>query len=192
MKKRAYRSTLALAFVFAAVIAVPSGPSVAGGQWVHVRAVDGRGKQETVRINIPISLVEQVLPAIETKELKQGRIRLGEKDIDGVDLHAIWNAVRAAEDAEFVTVESADETVRVSKSGEYLLVRATGSAGKPESVDVRLPLDVVDALLSAPPGELNLQAAIKALKSRGDGELVSIDGHDGTVRIWIDRKSGSK
>ena len=165
--------------------------------WIHVRVLGGGEKQENVRVNIPMSLVEKVLPAVESEDLRQGRIRLHEKDVRGIDLRAVWDAVRKSEDAEYVTVESEGQTLHVSKSGGYVLVKSDEAGGgsghrSRANVSVRMPMDVVDALLSAPPGELDLQAAVKAMKSHGSGELVSIDGPDGTVRIWIDEKSESR
>jgi len=67
-----------------------------------------------------------------------------------------------------------------------------GDGEKPEKVDVKLPLPVVDALLSGPDDELNFPAAVKALKERGDGELVAVTDRSTVVRIWIDGRNGSE
>ncbi len=56
-----------------------------------------------------------------------------------------------------------------------------------ESVDVRVPERVVDALLSGEGDELNLEAAIHALVEEGEGELVTVTSQDERVRVWVDR-----
>jgi hypothetical protein len=48
---------------------------------------------------------------------------------------------------------------------------------------------VVAALLSGSGDELNVGAALEALVRRGEGELLTVNGDDETVRIWIDARS---
>jgi hypothetical protein len=163
-----------------------------GESWLHVRVSEGSGTPETVRINLPLSIVEKVLPAIETEVLQGGRLRLPEEKLEGIDLRALWEAVRSAKDAEYVTVESGSENVRIRKSGGYLLVEASERGARKEQIEIRLPLEVVDALFSSEPGTLDLKAAFAVLKSRGEGEIVRVSAEDSSVRIWIDDKSESR
>ena len=91
-------------------------------QWIHVRVVNTGEKGETVRINVPMSFAEAVLPAICAEKLNHGKVKFGEK-IDDIDLRAVFQAVRDSPDNEFVTVEKQDESVRVAKAGGNLLVK---------------------------------------------------------------------
>ena len=59
-------------------------------------------------------------------------------------------------------------------------------------VEVKVPMKVVDALLSAGKDELDIVAALHALSSYGDTELVSVKDYDNTVRVWIDSKNISE
>ena len=52
-------------------------------------------------------------------------------------------------------------------------------------VQVRMPLVVVDALLSGEGETIDINAAIGQLKGQR-GEIVTGDGSDSQVRIWID------
>jgi hypothetical protein len=79
----------------------------------------------------------------------------------------------------------------VSKSGDLLLIRVRED-GDEEKVEVKIPIAVVDALLSAPDGKLNLAAAIKALGEHGHGDLVTVRDRESHVRIWIDGANTSK
>ena len=145
-----------------------------------------------MRVNVPLSLLESVAPLLQDAHVQKGKMKVGDRDLDRAKLRELWEAVRHSQDGEYVTVESTEETVRVAKSGDYLVVKVRGDREKPEKVDVKLPLPVVDALLSGPDDELNFVAAVKALKERGDGELVAVTDRSTVVRIWIDGKNGSE
>jgi len=49
----------------------------------------------------------------------------------------------------------------------------------------------VDALLSAGKDELDIVAALRALSSYGDTELVTVKDDGNTVRIWVDSRNVS-
>ena len=68
---------------------------------------------------------------------------------------------------------------------------AKDSDKRDQDVYVRVPLEVVDALFSAGPNELNLVAALHALASHGDTELVTVKDSENSVRVWVDAKNTS-
>jgi hypothetical protein len=179
--------------VAALVVAASVGSALAKDLWIHVRAESAGERRETVRVNIPLALLESVAPLIKDHAMEMGNIKLGSKNLDAQSLRELWKSLRAAEDGEYVTVDSDEENVRVAKSGEHLVVKAFDSRkGKGENVDVKVPLAVIDALLSGSDDELDFEAAIRALKARGEGELVAVDDSDSTVRIWIDGRNSGK
>jgi hypothetical protein len=153
-------------------------------RWLHVRVDDSGSDGERVRINLPLELVAEILPMIEADDFHGGHVRFGAHDLDGLDLSALVRAVRKASDGEYVTVEGRDETVRMTKEGDLMLITVDE---EDEKVSIRMRLSVVDALFSGEQGEVNLVAAVKALEAEGDCEIVRIDGEDETVRIWIDQ-----
>ena len=63
------------------------------------------------------------------------------------------------------------------------------AAGDGETVRIRVPIRVVDALFSGEGDELNLRDALEELKDER-GEIVHVEGPDEDVRIWIDERSG--
>ena len=180
-------------------------------QWIHVRVESREDKTETVRVNVPVDMAVKVLPAIKNKNLCDGKVHIDSGHIDDVDLHTMLDAVRTAKDGEYVTVQSKDDNVRVAKSSGYLYIHVTEkkpsektakAAGDKDSsaknatfkqskVDVKIPMKVVDALLSAGKDELDVVAALRALSANGDMELVSVKDDDNTVRVWIDSKNVS-
>ncbi len=187
-------SVVAMA-ALAAATALAATPSAQAGQaerWLHVRVDNQAAKGEMVRVNVPLSLAEKVLSAINKDRLHNGRISIQEANVNGVDLRALLEAVRSTRDGEFVTVRGTTGEVRVVKQSGYLLVHVReNKEAKDKRVEIRLPLTVVDALLSSGTNELDLVAALRALGAHGDTELISVKDENSTVRIWLDSKNTS-
>ena len=180
------------------VLLATTADTALAGRWIHVRVKEYSGDGETVKINFPLRSAAKLIALVDDDDIQGGRIRFNDRDMDAEKLRAIWEAVREAEDGEFVTVESeSGEDVRVSRDGEYLLVKVEDRDGRRsrrvETVDIRMPITVVDALLSGNEDELNIAAAIEALDRHGPGEIISVDDEDSQVRIWVDEsQSGEK
>ena len=90
------------------------------------------------------------------------------------------------EDANFVRVRDGSETVSVSKKDGFLHVDVDDT-GRGERVRVRMPLSIVDAMITTDgqPNSLDLTAALRAL-STFEGDLVTVQDGRETVRVWID------
>src|SRR5215475_1548269 len=196
-------------------VTINSSSSSTSERWLHVRVVDANHKGETVRVNVPLEMAEKVLPAINKDRLHHGKVQINRSDIEGVDLKALLEAVRSSKDGEYVTVQSNENDVRVAKQAGYMVVHVTekgfrDSADKSEKsdksdkaekssrsyernrVDVKIPMKVVEALLSAGKDELDIVAALRALSAHaGDTELVTVKSDDSTVRVWLDSKNVS-
>ena len=155
----------------------------ASDRWIHVRVESWDGGPENVSINVPLDMVESMLPLIGTDEFHDGRIHLDDLDIDGIDLPAMLQALQDAPDAEFVTVQTEDQHVRVAKEDGYLKVVVEGR--RSERVRVMMPMAVVEALVGRGGNELDVAAALHRLADF-DGDLVTVDSDEGTVRVWID------
>ncbi len=176
-------------------------------QWIHIRVTSKDAKGEVVRVNVPIELAAKVLPAVNKNQLHDGKVRIDSAHMEDVDLRVILDAVRTAKDGEYVTVQSNENNVRVSKKDEVLYIYVTDKehakkATKEEAakgakanealetkVEIKVPMKVVDALFSAGKDELDLVAALRALSAHGDTELVSVKDAENDVHIWIDSKN---
>lgn len=178
---------LALAVALAPRLAAQAAPAAKADRWLHVKVEDSKNG-EKVRVNVPLRVAEAILPALNLDVIKNGRIRMEEIHTHGVDLRAVLEAVRTLDDGEFVTVESQEETVRVSKEGRFLLAHIQARGDKGEQVAVKVPLALIDALLSGEKDELNITAAIRALNELGDEVYVAVTSRDETIRIWVDSK----
>lgn len=169
-------------------------PALAGGEgkWIHIRVLDRGEGGETVKVNLPAAILETMADAIEADHFSDGQIRINNGNIKPEQLRAVWQSLKSTRDMEFVTIESRDETVRVAKSGGFLVMKVNDAGRKKsEKVDIKMPMEVVDALLQAPEGQLNVKAALQALVNFGSGDLVQVTDGESQVRIWIDDQSTS-
>ena len=155
-------------------------------QWIHVRVEDRNNKGETVRVNLPIDMAVKVLPAINKNQLHNGKIHIDDAHLQDVDLRAILDAVRSSKDGEYVAVQSNENNVRVAKNAGYLYIHVTENSSHHKSsakdsrdtkesvksnadskVEIKVPMKVVDALLSSGKDELDIVAGLRALASDG-------------------------
>ena len=165
-------------------------------RWIHIRVIESGPDGDRVRINIPLSLAEAVLPTIKSDKLCDGKVKVEGRAFDQVDLDALLEAVRKAQDNQYVTVESKDENVEVAKAGEFLLIKVhenregAGKAAKASktrnTVDIKIPFKVAQALLSGNKDELNVLAAVRALDEYQSLDLVTVKDESDNVHIWVD------
>src|SRR6266567_6155224 len=176
-----------LVVVLAGTILWASSPE----RYLHVR-VSNPTTHELVRINVPLSLAEKVIPAINHGQLRNGKVRICDVTADHVNVRAILDALKTAPEGEFVTVQDTGNDVRVAKEHGQLVVHVIDRKGN-ENVDVTVPWEVAEALIAdTDENQLNVEAAIKALEGVGDMTLVRVSGHDETVRVWVDSRNSEQ
>lgn len=159
------------------------GMAGAGQKWLHIRVDEGGTDGERVSVNMPLDLVQALLPHISVENFDRGKVRIDVDEIEEIDLDAIWAALREAQDGEYLTVEGADENVRISKEGEHLVIKVDEDD---EKVAIKIRIAVLDAMMSGSENELDLLAALQVLGEEDDCELITVQNGDEHVRIWID------
>jgi hypothetical protein len=163
-------------------------------KYLHVRVTNTSDK-EVVSVNVPLSLAEKVIPAINHGKLNQGKVTIDNADMKDVDMRAILDAVKNSPDGDYVTIQGKDQDVRVAKSKGNLIVHVTDKSGGKEKsgqkVDVIIPMSVVNALVPSDKHEIDLVAAIHALSNSGEKLMVTVHDSDDDVKIWVDAESGS-
>ena len=185
MRSTAWRRLGLTTGLFLAAVAASAEPQ----RWLHIKVHEQTGDRARVSINLPVSMIERAAPLVEAKGFEGGRLRIDDADIDGADLREIWQAMRAAGDGEYVTVDSDHERVRIHRKNGFMVIEANDRRGGGEEVEMRIPLAVADALFSGNDDELNVAAAMRALAAAGEGELVTVSSDDATVRIWVDARA---
>ena len=135
-------------------------------------------------------MAEKILPTINNHDLHQGRVSIHDAQMGDVDIRAVLDAVRSAEDNEFVTVKDRDEDIRVAKSNGNIIVHIIDSQKNDEKVDVTVPIKVIDALFAtAKDNELDIASALRALSDAGDILLVTVQDASQRVRVWVDSRN---
>jgi hypothetical protein len=158
-------------------------------KYLHVNVQDPMN-DGSVNVNVPLSLAENILPAIDNQDLRDGKVSIHNQKMNGVNVAALLDAVRNAPDNEFVTVKDKDSDVRVAKANGNIVVRVTDKKNKDKKVDVTVPLKVADALFStAANNELDIAAALRALSDAGDVLLVTVQDSSQRVRVWVDSRN---
>jgi hypothetical protein len=181
---------------FLALAGATTAAAQTGTAWLHVRVEEAK-QASKVSVNLPMTVVEAILKASPEMIEKHGKVHFGEEHgLKMADIRKAWKALAQVGDAEFVTVESEDENVRVARKGDlvHVFVDAKpkagkeGKPGKPEEVRVEVPVSLVDAFLSGEGEEGNFDAAIAELQKRR-GDIVRVKDDDSNVRIWIDEQN---
>lgn len=189
MRKGFQKAAVICLLATGALMAATASMAGTTDRYLHVK-VDDAKNGESVNVNVPLSLAEAILPAVNKGKLHEGKISVGNADLNGVDLKAILEAIRNAPDNEFVTVKQKDQEVRVAKSKGNLIVHVKNNENEGEKVDVTVPMKVVDALFStAKTDELDIAAALRALSDAGDVLIVTVQDASQHVRVWVDSKS---
>lgn len=173
----------ALAFFLLAAAAVAQ-----SNPWLHVEVREHGEKAGTVNVNVPFSLASIAIRAVPQKVTDKLTEKLQKNDVSMADIREMWAQLRQAGDAELVSVDDEDQTVRIVREGDRIRVRVQSKEEDGERVSVDVPVSMVDALFSGEGEELNLPAAILELESvRGD--VVNVTDKSNTVRVWIDDRS---
>jgi hypothetical protein len=176
------------------VALLPVAAHAADSRWLHV-TVDG--KDETVRVHLPMTVVSAALPLLKEHGMDASCLKIDSHQLDRAELAKVVTALKGAEDGQYITVEDKDDHVKVTKKGQFLFIHveekhgAKGAAEGGDHVEVKMPLDVVAALLGGDGDELDVVAALDQLEKYDGTDLVTVNDDGETVRIWIDRKPAS-
>jgi hypothetical protein len=177
----------ALAFALAVAAALPAGALERRGEpWLHLTVEEAPPGDATVRVNLPLALVEAVLALVPEAELREARIAFDDADVSLAELEAAWRRL-GRRSGTLLTVDEPLQRTVVARRGGFLVVDNHDRRRGDERVVVRISAPVVDALLAGPGDRLDLAGAVRALAATGAGEITA-DSDDGDrVRIWVDR-----
>ncbi len=163
---------------------------VAGGlaaeeqtRWVNITANEV-STGTNVEVHLPMGLVMGVIQGIKVDHFDQGKIDV---DCDAeIDWKQVFAAITGAPDGKFVTVDSPEADVRVSKEAGMVLVHVVEKTDEHAVVDVRLPVSTVASLAAAGGNTLDVAAFLASLDELPNGELVRVDSDDAKVRVWVE------
>ena len=178
--------SLALAGLLSLALVMPAAAK-SSAPWLHVRVTDADGV-DNVNLNVPFSLAEALLQMAEQSEITAEFTDELPEGLELSDIRKMWKDLKNSGDADFLSMQSGEEQVRMAFEGETLRIDVTEAkkAGLDTIVNVRVPTSLVDALLSGEGNELNLRAALEELRDGHLGDLVNVQDGDETVRVWME------
>jgi hypothetical protein len=171
--------------MLAAAVLLLAGTAAADGEtrWVNVN-VDEASSGTKVEVRLPLDLVLTVLDGVKVDHFDAGKVKL---DVDAdVDLPKILAAVAAAPDGKFVKVEDPEANVEVTKQAGMLLVKVVSKQAEHEVVDVKLPVQLLNAFTVDEQNRIDVKALLASLAALPHGDLVTVTSTDANVRIWIE------
>jgi hypothetical protein len=178
-------SCLTIVCAFAApLLALAEEPSGAKeGPWIHVEVREGDETQAT--INLPLSMAGVAL-GLSNEMIQEHHpgLTVEGSEVTISSFRQLWNDMRAAGDTEYLAAKDDDGSLRIFRKGDTVHIDGDGSDG--EKLRVRVPVAVMDALLSGEGDELNIPAAVSRLAELGKGDLVQVEDGEDFVRVWIE------
>lgn len=188
MSNRAFWPAFLVACLLGVAASVVAAQDTDPQPWLHVQVTGEDDGAENVAVNVPLSAAEPLFALVPHRILSDGQLSLAGREVP-VNVGAmrdLWRVLMEVGDTEFVTVDGEDETVRIARVGDQITVQVEDRDEEgTETVDIQLPIVVVDALLAGDGDTLDVRAAVERLgELRGD--IVRVSEDERQVRIWID------
>ena len=175
---------LRVGVVAGALFAFAAAPAFAqpAKAWLHVQ-VEGDSEDQRVDVNVPLAAAHGVVESLGEELLDGMYEEMHDEAEDHLDeLREVWQALRENPGTSVEISDESDERVTAIMDGDEIRVEGRGDDG---TLFIRVPVAFGDALFSgADPQELDFAAAIETLSGH-EGDLVSVKGDDGSVRVWI-------
>jgi len=172
------------AIAAAAILFAGLAVATEGTRWINVN-VSEHGEGTNVEVHLPLNLVLSVLKSVDVENFHRGHIDLDIDDAE-IDWAEVLTAVRDAPDGQFVTVDSHDGKVSVSKQGGTLLINVDEIDGDNAKVKVTVPVELMDALSINESSEIDVAALLESFDRLPNGDLVTVESDDADVRVWIE------
>ena len=153
-------------------------------RWINVHVTE-HSEGVNVEVHLPLNLVLSVLKSVDVENFHRGHIDLDIDDVE-IDWAEIFTAVKDAPDGKFVTVDSPDAQVNVSKQGGTLLIDVNEIDGESAKVKVSVPMEFMDALSINDESQIDVAALLESFDRLPNGDLVTVESDEANVRVWIE------
>lgn len=184
------RATPTLAAVLAAALAAGLALPAAAVEpepqpWIHLTVEEAR-PGGSVRVNLPLSLVEAVLALVPEGGGGGVRVAFDDSDVSLAELETAWRRI-GRRSGTLLTVEEPGLSTVVSRRGGDLVIVSHDRRRGAERVEVRVSAPIVDALFAGDGETLDLAGAVRAMAAAGAGEVTAASDDGDRVRLWVDR-----
>ena len=102
-------------------------------------------------------------------------------------LRKAWSEVKRSGGVEKISNDDGHSRMSLSEKRGDAVIETTDDADPKSHTTIRVPEVAFDALLSGSGDTVDFDAALRTLRNRGRGEVISVSGDDGgSVRIWLE------
>lgn len=166
------------------VLSVGLVAGAASEKWLNVTVVEAESNTN-VKVHLPLNLVLSVLGAVDVEGLEGGKVDLHTHDVD-LDWVEILTSLKSASDGEYLTVESDDADVKVTKNDNTILISVHEKTDEQAQVEVVLPAQILEAIHVDDEDRLDVAALLQAFDTLPQGDLVRVTSNEANVRIWVE------
>jgi len=170
--------------ILVTLLVVGAAAAADDSRWINVHVTEP-ATNTNVEVHLPLNLVLTVMNGIRVDGFDAGKVELDIDDVD-IDWPGVFAAIKDAPDGKFVTVKSDDADVNVSKQDGTMLIHVDQKEDEHAVVDVRVPMELVDALTIDDRNRIDVKAVLASLDRLPDGDLVRVTSDEANVRVWIE------
>src|ERR1017187_2377774 len=191
---RALQSVVNALFLFALFLIVYSAlvpghtrGSIRGPRFLRMKVenLKNDGGPSNVSLSVPYAFVSGALRFASLGKVRRELDLHFDQSVDSSEIRTIVQELKDKPDGTDVVRTHEDAEIHVKKNGEQVTL-AVQKHGRPEeTVTLRLPWRIVDAVSTAD-RDLDVDALVAQLRNAERGDLVEINAPDAHVRIWID------
>lgn len=166
------------------ILGLATAASASDGRWLNVHVTEAESNAD-VKVHLPLNLVLSVLGGIDFEGFDGGKIHIHTDDVD-IDWVNVLTSLKDSPDGEYVTVDSDEADVTVTKNGGSFLVHVDQKEDEQAKVDINIPAQLIDAFHVDEESNMDIAALLRAFDDLPTGDLITVDSNEANVRVWIE------
>jgi hypothetical protein len=171
-------------FITLAALSLATAVFADDGRWLNVHVTEAEDNTN-VKVHLPLNLVLSVLGGIDFDGFEGGKVHIHTDDVD-VDWVNLISSLKDAPDGEYVTVDSDEADVVVTKVAEGFKVHVDQKRDEMAKVDINIPASLINAFHVDENDNLDVAALLRAFDELPNGNLITVDSAEANVRVWIE------
>ncbi|MCD4749001.1 MAG: hypothetical protein K8R59_06480 [Thermoanaerobaculales bacterium] len=173
-----------LVIVATLLLVVAGTVGAADGPWLNVHVTEA-DSNTTVKVHLPLNLVLTVIENINVEGFDAGKIKL-ELDETEIDWAPILAGIKDAPLGEYVTVNSDEADVVVTRTATGMLINVDEKSDEKTQVEVNIPSKLIDAFQVDEENRIDIAALLRGFEDLPNGDLVRVNSSEATVRVWVE------
>jgi len=165
-----------------AILAAEESPDAQS--WLNV-SVQASEDNANVEVHLPLNLILKVMESVKVEGFDAGKIKLEAAEAE-IDWPALLSAVKEGPVGKYVTVNSDEANVDVSKTEKNLLINVHQKTDEKAEVAVRLPVELLDSIVVDSENRLDIAKILRTFKTLPDGNIVTVKSDEANVRVWVE------